>query len=480
MLFRTRFTKIFFALLLAVSLIVISIAIESEAAQNIDMKIGVADGVTSGKVMGEGLVFTDAKGRSGNVRSGAVIKASGAGISVGNTVLTMPVTAIAKSGMGWEGVRYRGKLVFIRAASGFTVVNEIDLENYLRGVLSVEMPMDWPPEALKAQAILARTYAIKNRGGYSKRGYDLAAGESSQMYRGINAEDPRADRAVSQTAGMVLTWNGQTADVFYHSDSGGATADLAHVWGGSRPYLQVRSEAVNYTSPNSTWQVVLSPSQITSILSRMKHNVGNVQSIAVALVDNAGRAVQLTFTGDRGAVNVKAHDFRMAAGPRVIKSTNLQITRSGGTRPVRSRQPNVPQAQQIPSAAEKQPVSPPEINQLRGDIIEMTRLGIFTSKELLDMLSNPEKREEYVAIGLERLRERVEVPASITPEPTRAPNPIPPTVPQQTGSGDFVFTGRGWGHGVGLSQWGAKTMAEQGMKYEEILAHYFPGTKIGK
>ena len=478
MIFCTRFIKIIFHLLIAASLIV-QIAAESEAVQNIDLKIGVADGVTSGKVTGDGLVFTDAKGRRGNVKNGALIKESGAGISVGNTVLTMPVTAVAKSGLGWEGKRYRGKLVFIKANSGFTVINEIDLENYLRGVLSAEMPADWSPEALKAQAILARTYAVKNRGRFSKRGYDFDAGENSQVYRGINAENPRTDKAVSQTTGMVLTWNGQTADVYYHSDSGGATADSAHVWGGSRPYLQVRKEAVSYTSPNSTWQTALSPSQVASALSKMKHNIGNVQSIEVAKADSAGRAIQLSFTGDRGTASVKAHDFRMAAGTRVIKSTNIQITRSGGTQPVQSVQPNVTAAPKIPDPVEKQQANPSPGVRSENEFIEMTRAGIFTSAELLDMLTNPEKREEYIAIGLERLKERGDAPVPATPEPVPAPNPAPTPAPK-TGSGDFIFTGHGLGHGVGLSQWGAKAMADKGMKCEEILAHYFPGTKIGK
>jgi len=101
---RKHYIKFFFALLTAVSLIVVAIVAESEAAQNVNMKIGVATGVSSGRVMGEGLVFTDARGQRGNVRNGAVIRASGAGISVGNTVLTMPVTAVAGSGLGWDGI----------------------------------------------------------------------------------------------------------------------------------------------------------------------------------------------------------------------------------------------------------------------------------------------------------------------------------------------------------------------------------------
>ena len=494
MISRTRFIKVLLVLLLAASFIFQS-AVESEAAQNVNMKIGVADGVSSGRIMGEGLIFTDANGRRGNVRNGAVVRVSGSGLSVGDAVLLMPVTATANSGLGWEGAGYRGRLMFIRASSGFTVVNELDLESYVRGVLSREMGADWPHEALKAQAILARTYAIKNRGRFSSRGYDLDAGQNSQLYGGVNAEDPRTDRAISETAGMILTWDGQPADVFYHSDSGGATADIAHVWGSARPYLQVRIEAVNYTSPNSTWQAALSPSQVTSILSRMNQNVGNVQSIGVALVDDAGRAVQLTFTGDRGTANVRAHDFRLAAGPRVIRSTNLRVGRSGEAPSAGNPQPSAA----LPPTPPAEPAQPanPATTETAGssdpDFIEMTRAGAFTRAELVEMIRHPERREEYAAIALERTRIHSDAPAPITPAapmtiPAPVPAPVPervsppalPPIPQIGNPGDFVFVGRGWGHGVGLSQYGARAMAENGMTYDAILAHYFPGTQINR
>jgi stage II sporulation protein D len=204
----------------------------------------------------------------------------------------------------------------------------------------------------------------------------------------------------------------------------------------------------------------------------MKQNVGNVQAIDVALVDDAGRAVSLKVTGDKGTVNVKAHDFRMAAGSRVIKSTNLQIARENGASAATNPAPAPIQASQPVPAARPNPAKS------SGDaLIDMAKAGIFTSKELIDMLAHPEKREEYKAIGYERMKERGEAPPAETPKQA---TPKPATPPPQTGSGGFVFTGKGWGHGVGLSQWGAKAMAEKNMKCEQILAHYFPGTKIGK
>jgi stage II sporulation protein D len=473
----------------------------SEAVQNLNVKVGVADSVASGKVIGDGIIFTDAKGHKGSVKNGAVIKASGGGLSVGSSVLALPVTATAKSGIGWNNVRYRGRLIFIRAGSKFTVINEIDLENYVRGILKMEMSADWPFEALKAQAILARTYAVRNRGRFGKRGYDFDAGENSQVYRGINAESSQTDKAVAQTAGMILTWQGSTADVYYHSDSGGATADIAHVWGSGRPYLQTRPEAVDYTSPNSNWQAELTPAQLAAILSKMKQNVGRVTAIEVSQADNAGRAITLKITGDRGTANVKSHSFRMAAGTRLIKSTNFIISR-GGEVPVRPALtqptaaqpvPSVPAPAPAPKAAAKPAPAGAEKNK-PPSLTEMIKADVFTSKELIDMLLNPGKEEEYRQTGLERMKyepiepqpKQEQKPAEPAPKeppappaPKRRSEPVPAATPVGK-KGNFVFLGRGWGHGVGLSQWGAKAMAEKNMKCEEILNHYFPGTKIAK
>ncbi|MDR3322523.1 MAG: SpoIID/LytB domain-containing protein [Synergistaceae bacterium] len=470
--FRLSFATMIIAACLAAA----GPALKAEAVQNFNVKRGVSDSVSSGKVSGEGILFTDAKGLKGNVRNGAVISASGGGVSVGGRTLVLPVTATAKSGLGWNGVRYRGKLVFIRAAKGFTVVNELDLENYVRGILKMEMSADWPFESLKAQAILARTYSARNRGRFSKRGYDFDAGENSQVYKGINAEDPRTDKAVSSTAGMILTWNGEAADIYYHSDSGGATADISHVWGSSRPYLQSRPEIVSYTSPNSSWQMALSSAQISEILTKMGHNVGNVTALDVAQLDGAGRARLLKATGDRGSVSVRAHDFRMAAGSRVVRSTYFTVSRAGAGLTAAA----TPAVQETPAQAntpQPQPASNVTSGRLADPLTEMTKAGVFTAKELMAMLMDPSKKEEYLQIGYERVKEKNGAPKEEAPKKTTPP--VPPVTPQ-TGSGNFIFTGKGWGHGVGLSQWGAKAMADKGMKCEEILAHYFPGTKIGK
>jgi stage II sporulation protein D len=112
-------------------------------------------------------------------------------------------------------------------------------------------------------------------------------------------------------------------------------------------------------------------------------------------------------------------------------------------------------------------------------LVEMTKGEVFTKDEMFDMLMNPDKREYYLKLGLERLSGRPGgAPAQPVPEPVPLPKPVP--APAPAASGAFTFAGKGWGHGVGLSQWGAKAMADQGAKCADILSHYFPGTKIAR
>lgn len=429
------------------------------AIPNSNIKIGVADGVSSGALLGSSLILRDSGGTVVNASEGTQVTLYGSDISVSGRALSLPVSVSASDGLGWDKTRYRGTLSIIKASKGFTVVNDVDIENYLRGILKIEMNPAWPQEALKAQAIIARTYAVRNKGRFAAKGYDLCSTAASQVYRGINAEDPRTDAAVIATAGMILTWDGKPADTFYHSDSGGATADIAHVWGGGRPYLQPQRELVSYTSPYSTWQVTLSASQLSTLLSRIGSPVGNVASVEVSQNDSVGRAVQLRFRGDLGTTDVKAHAFRMAIGGNIIRSTNFDITAGTGDTPYVKTPYVTP-----PSKPSAKPSSGKE-----DELVEMTRRGVFTKLELMEMLSNPDKREEYLKLGLSRMQGKM---------PPQQPKPWMPAQPSDANAPVFTFSGRGWGHGVGLSQWGAKAMADSGMTCQDILSHYFRGTVI--
>lgn len=453
----------------------------AQAAETI--RVGIAQGVTSGRLLGAGIVIKTAKGHELSAANGAKVGFSKGNLVVGGKQISLPATITAKSGLGWGNARYRGSLRIVRAGGGFTVINVLDIESYLRGVVGSEMPRAWNIEALKAQAILARTYALANRGGeYASRGFDVTNSTSSQVYKGIGAESPSTDRAIAETAGEVLTYGGRLAPVYFHSDSGGATADAADVWGKPSPYMRPVAEAAPSESPKAQWVITMTPTQIGRALSSMGQRVGTVRSVVVTRRDAFGRAITMRVKGDRGAAEISAHAFRMAVGPTVLFSTNFAIS-AEGSRPQYRETTAATNAVLAPT----QSVAPRPVQVAVTDVdplIEMTNNDVFTKDEVYDMLFHPEKRAQYIEIGRARMGH---------PAPQAEPEPAP--VPTQTVSvpsvavrmpvdtevsGTVRFEGRGYGHGVGLSQWGAKAMADRGARYREILAHYFPGTSVDK
>jgi stage II sporulation protein D len=371
--------------------------------------------------------------------------------------------------LSFNGRRYRGTFRILSSGTGITLVNVLGLEEYLRGVLKMEINPGWPLEAVKTQAIISRTYALRsiqqNRG---KGGFDLRDSVLSQVYRGINAEDKRSDRAIAATKGIVVFHGGTLAFTPFHSDSGGATADVSSVWGGAMSYLRGVREPYPPSSPNAQWEVSLSSSQVENALRQAGANVGSLRELRIGEKDAFGRVNTLVAVGSRGTQNVKSHAFRMGAGSSVIKSTFFSIDSRGGVPsspmplplPLPSETPSPAKAgKDVPTS--NTPMSAAEERQLTV----LTEQGAFNAEELMDMLLNPEKRKGYLVRALR----------------TRKPQPVPQVSPPSSySSGGFIFRGKGWGHGVGLSQWGAKTLAEKGWDHKKIIQFYFPGVTLGR
>src|SRR4051794_128130 len=162
--------------------------------------------------------------------------------------------ALAVNGLG----SYRGALELRPAGSGMNVINAIGLESYVRGVVSAESPSAWPAEALKAQAVAARTYAITSRAGSISDGFDQFADTRSQMDRGVAAERPATDAAVAATAGQVVTYAGQPVTTFFFSTSGGHTENIENSFVGSapKPWLKGVDDPYDDLSPKHRWKPV--------------------------------------------------------------------------------------------------------------------------------------------------------------------------------------------------------------------------------
>jgi len=436
---------------LAAGALAFRLSVPAFAAEK-QIRIGVAVNQTSGTLSSSGTMnfkAADDKKLSlkGSVR--LLIDRSGNFVLVGNASLRLPVEVTGTRLLQWGDHPYRGTLRLVRGKNGFTVVNILGVENYLRGVLKMEVNPAWDFEVLKAQAIVARTYALRNLGKHGSEGFDLCALPHCQVYRGVNAEDARLTKAIEATKGIVVaTESGVLAVTPYHADSGGYTANVADVWGGNIPYLVSRPEPFDYESPYSNWQVPLAFREIEEALKPRGLNVGNVTEIRVLSTDQAGRAVYVGIVGDRGRAKIKASHFRMALGSSKIKSTYFTIESGGRTRLKNEGKP-LPEGDG--AAYDEQALT------------TMIERGVFSSDELMDMLLNPGKRGDYLRLALKRQ-------SGVRPETQ--------VDPKGDSSGTVTIRGRGWGHGVGMSQWGAKKMAEEGWDYRKILGYYYPKTQL--
>ncbi len=153
------------------------------------------------------------------------------------------ITPTQKGGLSYIKKKwYKGRIVVLTTDKGLTVINEVDLENYVKGVVPAEMPPAWNIEAHKAQAIAARSYAVANKGKRKHYGYDLKDTPEDQAYYGVSAETARTNKAVDATKGQVLVHNKKVIPAYYHASAGGWTLPAKKVWGKEVPYtVSVRS-----------------------------------------------------------------------------------------------------------------------------------------------------------------------------------------------------------------------------------------------
>src|SRR5207237_7831650 len=169
--------------------------------------------------------------------------------------------------LGVDGRAYHGVLVVYSGGGRLAVVNSVDLEDYVRGVIADEMPHRWPLAALEGQSVAARSYALATM--HPGRRFDLFADDRSQMYGGMGAETPGTLYAASQTEGRILTWEGHVATTFFFSTSGGRTADVRDVWPGAAPapYLRSVPDPYDAGSPHHVWgPLVLDDGRVAALL----------------------------------------------------------------------------------------------------------------------------------------------------------------------------------------------------------------------
>ena len=305
------------------------------------------------------------------------IHPDGGAIQVGPQRLSSPIKLLATDGQ--ERIRLGGNLykgdILLKATPDdkLDIIEYLTIEEYLYGVLPVEMSPDWPLEALKAQAVASRTYALRFIN--PARDYDVTNGMEMQVYNGTTKVNSRIIEAVNATRGEVLKYKGKLITAFFHACCGGHTASSKAAWGEDviKPLYGVTDP---YCKPSShyRWELRLPSSDLLKFVQSQGSTALRVKGLKVRQKDRSGRALSFTVSTDAGNFTLKAADLRKKFGTFEFRST--YITR----------------------------ISPVK--------------------------------------------------------------------------GGYEIAGRGWGHGVGLCQDGAKFMAYKGKTYKRILHQYYPGAAI--
>lgn len=325
-----------------------------------DIRIGVLVDVRQATVGGDALAVDDPA--EGNLRTiaagsalavsprGAMVSISGSGDRIERQRLVVRPVDSAGS-ITLNGRAYRGTLELRRDGSGFVVVNVVPLERYLAGVVGAEMGPRGPDEieALKAQAIVSRTYALRNQGRWKDRGFDLVGSVSDQMYGGQLSETPLATAAVAATRGEVVTWEGEPIDAFFSSTCGGRTEDgVAAFAGASRPYLHAVDDRDPTgapwcaTSPRYHWKAGWTASQLATILRRTLAaeklpgaRAADLRDIRVGTHSATNRVATLDLVGRNGRTTLVGQAVRRVLAPPdggLLWSTDftVRVSRAGG------------------------------------------------------------------------------------------------------------------------------------------------------
>ncbi|MFB3895200.1 MAG: SpoIID/LytB domain-containing protein [bacterium] len=334
------------------------------------------------------LVIFDSENKLVNIEPSEpiIVRAAGSGFSINNKKVNTSRLKISSATLSGDSnvplirigtKKYRGELDLVRQGNDIAVINILNIEEYLCGVVPREMPYEWHREALKAQAVAARTYtynklATINR---SARLYDLKATIADQVYGGFNDERSSCDSAIYATAGEILVYDDKPILACYHGNSGGALENDTDVFRTKMPYLKGKSDEFSPTGGRYDWSQSVTAAEIRTRLVSAGLNIGQIRDITLSEVADSGRVRYITIIHSNGTTRLTGVAFRDKMGTTFIRST------------------------------------------------------LFT-------LDKQENR--------------------------------------------YIFRGKGNGHGVGMSQWSAYRMAQQGMNYQEILDYFYPGTNLVK
>lgn len=216
---------------------------------------------------------------------------------------------------------YRGQVRLVTTQAGITAINEVNLEDYLASVVGKEMYTSWPQEALKAQAVSARSFALFRRNRAKTPLYDLVNTTTDQVYGGIDGEAESTRMAVRATAGQIMTYQGAVVEALFHANSGGHTEDSEQVYSSVIPYLRGVPD-FDQEAPNFQWSATFTSAQLKSRIP----GIGNIRSMAVQGRTAHQRVKTVKVVGDSGSKVLSGREMRQALN---LKSTLFSIVPQG-------------------------------------------------------------------------------------------------------------------------------------------------------
>lgn len=227
--------------------------------------------------------------------------------------------------ISFKELRLRGFLTVALEPDGLQTINHVPIEAYLYGIISKEMPASWSGDALKAQAVASRTYALYIKSKNRFMPYDVEATTESQVYGGYNAETESTNTAVNATRGQVLTRNHRLIIPYFHSNSAGHTEEARYVWQVDLPYLKGVNDPFSKSLPNSSWQYRLPYAVASDRLNQAGLKIGYIKSIKPNSYTPSGRVFDLALDTNAGRVILSANHFRCLLDAKQIKSTLFKI-----------------------------------------------------------------------------------------------------------------------------------------------------------
>lgn len=251
-------------------------------------------------------------------------------VSVNPLSLKAPIRLISADGIvEYKGTKYRGEIQLKPENGKVYVLNLVELESYLISVVPSEMPASWPQEALKAQAVCARTYVLREMIGRKNKAWDVDTSTNTQVYKGVAKENPKSTAAVEETSGLILVFNGTPIQSFFHSNSGGVTEDPKNVWGNSVDYLTSIRSDYDKVGDNYAWEEKIKISQMDYLLSPL--GIGQIQDILVVNRFPSARVEAVEVQGSNGTKQIKGVEFRKLMGATKLRSTRFGIRKEDET-----------------------------------------------------------------------------------------------------------------------------------------------------